>query len=219
MKAGTTLATVSVIALAAGGYYYLHGDGGVALPPRMHLDGTATDNGFLIKRETVDYEAVIASALTQQASFLTMTVKMDVIRDEHIETSIKYTPLPSSSARVRVKYHVEYPIGYELGPRKFAVTGNADGLVITLHRPRLIARPSVRLLSHHILDAGILIDEEAALIELQQRIEPETERWAVQLLQQPEIVPSSEAALRGFLEPILARQADGRSPPISFQYQ
>jgi hypothetical protein len=220
MRTATSLTTVSAIALAAGGYYYyLTQTGDVTSPPSMETDGETIDRGVLVERKTVDYEAIIKKALIQEASFLTLTLARDVVRDQHLETSIRYTPFPASTARVRVKYHVEYPIGFVLRPGRFKVSGDATGLLITLHRPQLIAHPSVRLLSHRILDAGILVDEDAALVELQQRIQPEAERRAAGILRRPDVIPRSEKALRAFLEAILARQAGGPAPPIRFRYR
>jgi len=219
MKRGTLLAAVSALALAKGGYYYFsHGD--QSLAPTMNQTGEATDRGIIVERKTVDYEAIIKTALTEQASFLTATLKRDVAHIQHLETSIRYTPFPSSRATVRVKYHVEYPIGYVLRPGQFAVSGGAGGLVITLHLPQLIARPSVRLLSYDVLESGILIDEKAALLELQQNIQPQAESRAREVLDRPDVIPASERALRGLLQPILARAADGGAPPpITFNYR
>ena len=219
MRTRSILASASAIALAGGGYYYLHRDGGALGPPIMRSDGETTDEGWIVEKRTIDYEAIIRSALTEEASFLTLTLSRDVVRDQHLVTSIRYTPFPASRARVRVKYNVQYPIGFLLRPGQFKVSGDAAGLLLTLPRPQLIARPSVKLLSHRIVDSGILVDEDAALIELQQRIQPEAEKRATQILRRPEIIPRSEKALRAFLAVLLAQQAGGASPPITFRYR
>jgi hypothetical protein len=219
MKSTTKLVAVLLVGGAAAAYYVLNQEPSFDSPPTMSPAGEATqDNGF-VKRKTVDYEAIIRSVLVRKASFLTLTLLQDIVRDQHLETSLSYTPLPASRATVRVKYHVEYPIGYVLTPNNFSVSGDAAGLVITLHRPQLIARPSVRLKSYQVLDSGYLIDEKTALLKLQQRIQPETEGRAAQILRRHEIIPQSERALRGFLQPILAKQADRPGPPITFRYR
>ena len=220
MRLRTMLAGVGVLALAAAGYQYFGREQGIGVPPRMNPTGESNDGGWIVRRKTVDYEAITRSALMKQASFLTLTLAQDVVRNRHLETEIKYTPFPSSTATVRVKYHAEYPIGYVLTPGNFAVSSVDGGLVITLRRPTLIAEPSVRLLSYEILDSGILVDQKEGLLALQQRIQPEAKERAAALLKRPEIVPRSEAALRGFLQPILNQQADGRPPPtITFKYR
>ncbi len=220
MKQSTLWAIVCAVALAAAGYYFLGRADEPAEPLTLQSDGVTVDDGLLIKKKTIDYQAIIKEALAQKASFLTTTVSRDVVRDRRLEKAIKYTPFPASTARVRVKYHVEYPIGYVLSPGTFKVSGGEDGLVMTLHRPRLIARPSVKLLSYDILEGGILIDEKVALLELQQLIQPQAERSAKAVLERPAILPASERALRGFLQPFLRNQSGGAPPPpITFQYR
>ncbi len=218
MKRRTLLATVSAIALAAIGSSYL--DIGLKSegPTTRQPTGETDDGGVIVRKRTVDYQSIIKEAVSERAAFLTLTQSDDIIRDQHISKSIRYTPFPASTALVRVKYHVEFPIGYALSPGKFLVSGDQDALVITLHRPRLIARPSVRLLSYEVVESGILIDEKAALLELQQRIEPETEKLARAALRRPDILPRSERVLRGFLQSVLKRQGEP-SPPITFEYR
>ena len=220
MRTGTILATVSAIALAAGTIYWLRRDAEITSPPTMSPVGEATSGGIIVKKRTIDYEAIIKSTLADKASFLTLTLAQDIVRDQHLETSIRYTRFPKSRGRVRVKYQVEYPIGYVLNRRRFSVSGNGDTLVLTLSRPRLIARPSVRLTSYQVLDSGYFVDEKTALLKLQQRIQPETERRATRILRRADIISRSERALRGFLEPILKQQADGDRPPkLEFRYR
>ena len=213
MRARTLLATVSAIALIAGAYVYTRT--AVSDPPTMEKTGETDDGGVMVRRKTIDWQVIVREAMAAKAAFLTMTLSRDIVRDQDLRTSIRYTPFPDSTARIRVKYHVEYPIGYVFG--KFTVTGGDGGLVITLHKPRLIARPSVKLLSYEVLDSGLLIDEKTALLALQQQIQPEAERLAKAVLRRPDVIPVSEAELRGFLTPIL-KQA-GSAPPITFVYR
>lgn len=217
MKRGGLLAGVAVAALLATGYRYLRPD---TDPPTMRLTGEHTDEGLIVRRKTIDYQAVIAEAAASKASLLTMTVTREIVRNQQLSDSIRFTPFPASTALIRVRYRVEYPIGYLLSPGTFRVAGGASGLTITLHRPRLVARPSVRLLSYAILERGILIDEKSALLELQQRIEPEAERLAGDVLTRSDVVPTSERALRALIVPFLRRAGDGADPPpITFDYR
>ena len=220
MKSSTKFVAALLVGGAALTYYYSTREPSFDSPPTMTPAGEARQDGIIVKRKTIDYEAVIKSALAQKASFLTMTLEQDIVRDQHVETSIAYTPLPSSTARVRVKYRVEYPIGYDLARKNFAVSDGPGGLVVTLRRPKLIAQPSVRLKSYQVLDSGYLIDEKTALLKLQQRIQPETVKRAPTILRRLTVVSRSERALRDFLEPILRQQADGDRPPkLEFRYR
>lgn len=220
MRTKTILATVSVLALVAGAAYYSGLGGDIGIPPTMNREGVTVEEGLIIKEEKVDYEAIVKTVLAKKASFLTLTVTREVIRDQSLITSIKYSPFPSSRARVRVKYRAEYPIGYVLSPGKFTVSRRGDVLVITTYRPQLIVQPSVRLLSYKIIEKGFLIDEKTAVIELQQKIQPEAVKRARRVLRRKDVIPRSERALRGFLTPILRESAGGQKPPtIEFRYR
>lgn len=211
------LSTATLIAVGA--YLYLDRDE-VSPPPVVQKTGETTEEGLITVRKTVDYEAILKSVLAEEASFLTLTVKRDVIRDKHISTSIKYTPFPASQARVRVKYHVEYPIGYNLRPGQFTVSRGPGGLTVTLPRPSLIARPSVNIQSYDVLESGILIKEKSALLELQKQLQPEAEKRAAVILRGPTVIPRSEKALRAFLQTAMRREADGgKLPAITFRYR
>ncbi|MXO74784.1 hypothetical protein GRI40_06060 [Altererythrobacter aerius] len=185
----------------------------------MSPAGEGVDDGLIVRRRSVDYEAIVKSALAEKASLLTLTLAQDIVRDQHLEKSIAYTPLPTSRARVRVTYHVEYPIGLNLAPGNFAVSGGPEKLVVTLRRPQLIAQPSVRLKSYQVLDSGYLVDEKTALLKLQQRLQPEAVENANKLLMRRDVLPRSEAVLRRFLEPILKQQAGyDPTPRLEFRY-
>lgn len=190
-------------------------------PLMLNNDGTTVEASWLpdwlYRRQSTDYSTIVKDAFQQRSRFLTMTVEQDIVRDQQLEVRLLRIP---SRARVRVTYHVKYPIGYVLEPGKFAVAGEGDTLVITLERPTLIADPAVRLKSYRTVDGGLLIDEQEALLRLQQHIQPEAQRRAPAILARPGIIPRSEAALRGFLQPILASQAAGqRVPKLRFEYR
>lgn len=217
MKKAALLAAIAI--MAGGGYYYFVRPN-TSSPPTMDAAGETTDNGLVVSRKTIDYEAITKSALAEKASFLTATLKRNIVRVQHLEKSIRYTPFPSSRATVRVKYDVEYPIGYVLNPGLFAVSGGADGLIIELQKPQLVARPSVKLLSFEVLESGLLIDEKVALLELQQKILPQVESASRGVLNRPDVIPISERMFRGFLQQFLQQRADGERPPaITFRYR
>ena len=213
MKKRTILAAASAIALAAGSFYYLRRDPADSLPPVMTREGESDDGGVIVRRRTIDYETVVRSALTQKASLITLTLAGDLIRDQNLETSIRFTPFPSSTARVRVKYHAEFVFGFPLEPGDFSVSRGAEGLVVRVRRPQLVAQPSVRLLSYAILDSGLLIDERTAVIELQERLQPEAERRGRRLAQRPGVSARSERVLRRFLQDVLDKAADPAADP------
>jgi len=222
VKRRILVVTASALALAAASLYYLRREAGDDLPLRMNPAGEATNDGWVVRQRTVDYEAVVRSALEERASLIVLTLKGDVIRDQRLESSIHYTPLPVSTARVRVKYHVEYPIGFPLGSGDFSVSSEGGALVVHVRRPRLVARPSVRLLGYDVLESGILVDEKTAIIELQRRIQPEAERRGAKLAGRPSVAAVGERGLRLFLDGVLrqaARPDTKPPPPVVVRYR
>ena len=217
MKSSTKLVSALLLG-SAGVAFYHYSSGGNSTPPTMSPDGSATDGGIIVTKKTIDWETVLKSALSEQAKFTTLTLALDSMRDQDIEIIVPVVG-NVSQARVRVKYHVEYPIGYVLEPGSFAVAQDAQGLVITLHRPELVGKPAVTLKSYEILDSGYLIDEKTALLELQQRIQPQAEARAAGILRRADIIPRSEKKLRDFLTPILAAKGAGPAPQIRFAYR
>ena len=216
MRTRTIVAGVSALAIAAAVYNYVGDE--EAVPPTREQEGETVDNGVIVKKKTVDYVTLIRTAVADTPSFITLTVSRDKFRDRQFETSIIYTPLPSSTALIRVNYNVQYAIGHSLRPGRFSVTGGAEGLVVTLDRPRLVTRPSVQLKSYKVLDSGFLIDERTALIELQRRVLPLESRLAAQVVALPTVTQRSEQVLRRLLQTILKREGVAL-PPITIKYR
>ena len=184
----------------------------------MQQDGITEKKGIITQERTVDWQVVLKSAVEKKTSLLTITKKYDIQRDRELTQSI-FT-VAASDTRIRVKYHVEYPIGYVMTPGSFAVSGGADGLVLRLTRPQLIAKPSVRLDKAIVIDSGLLFDEQRALVKLQQNIQRVAEKRAKAVLRGKDVIPESEQALRTFLQPFLAAAADGQPvPPIKIIYR
>ena len=216
MRTRTIVAGVSALAIAAAVYHYVGEE--EVVPPTREQEGETVDNGVIVKKKTVDYVTLIRTAVADTPSFITLKVSRDKFRDRQLETSIIYTPLPSSTALIRVYYNVQYAIGHSLRPGRFSVTGGAEGLVVTLDRPRLVTRPSVRLKSYKVLDSGFLIDERTALLELQQNILPKEQKLAAQVVALPTVTQRSEQVLRRMLQTILKRQGVAL-PPITIKYR
>lgn len=183
--------------------------------------GTTTTSswlpGWLYQRRTVDYAAITAEAFQHRSRFLTQTVTQDVTRDQTLTFRVLGVP---SRARVRVTYRAEYSLGYVLEPGHVSVAREGDTLVLTLDRPTLLSPVAIKLKGHQVLEGGLLIDEQEALLQLQQAVQAEAQQQAPAILARPGIIPASEQALRAFLEPILAARAAGIRPPLlRFQYR
>jgi hypothetical protein len=218
MNRSTMILGGASLALLGGYYIMTSGSSDDSDTVTMQRDGVNETKGIVSKVRTVDWQVVLKSAVERKTSVLTLTKKYDIQRDREITQSI-FT-VEASDTRVRVKYHVEYPIGYIMAPGSFKVSGGADGLVLTMKRPELIAKPSVRLDKAVVIDSGMLFDEQKALVRLQQSIQRVAEKGAKAVLRGKDVIPVSEKALRAFLQPFLVAAADGQTvPPIKIMYR
>ena len=211
MKSGTKILGSAALAALSGYYIMSSGASDDSETVTMQEDGVTEDKGVIVDTRTVDWQAVLKRAVEKKTSLLTMTKKDDLERDRDFTKAV--FGVPASNTRVRVTYHVEYPIGYVMNPGSFSVSGGDDGLILTLNKPQLVAKPSVTLQKAEVIDTGFLIDEQAVLVKLQQDIQPTAEKQAAAVLQEADVIPASERALRDFLQPFLEAAADGGSVP------
>lgn len=212
---------VVVSALLVGAGFYVARNYGGDGELHLNKDGVHVEQSWLpswiYQRRTVDYSAIIKESFQKRTRLLTTTFEQDRIRDQLHETRVLGM---RSSATVRVKYHAQYPIGYVLEPGRFSIRGEGDTLVLSLERPTLISDVAVRLKSHAVLDGGVFVDEKAALLKLQQSIQPAAQQRAGEVLARPNVIPESEASLRGLLEPLLAESAVGHpAPKLRIEYR
>ena len=164
-----------------------------------------------------DYLTESKVALTAQMKFLAARVDRDYVQVEHIQRS---TLGIKSDATVIVKYSVEYSFGFDLRPDRFTVEGDRNGITITLSKPQLVASPAVNILSHEIPSTSVFIDEQAAVIALQQRLFWVAKRRAFALQNDPAVVALCEKKLEEFLRGFLARQRFvGAIPAVRFVYR
>ena len=219
MRTSTKLLGGASLALLAAYYITSMGTADESDTATMQPDGVTETNGAVTQTRTTDWQVVLKRAVEKKTSLLTLTKKYDIQRDRELTQSI--FKIEASNTRVRVKYHVEYPIGYVMTPGSFKVSGGADGLVLTMKRPELIAKPSVRLDKATVIDSGLLFNEQRALVNLQQSIQRVAEKRAKAVLRDKDVIPTSERALRAFLQPFLvAAAADGKPvPPIKIIYR
>ncbi|WP_411290675.1 hypothetical protein [Sphingorhabdus sp.] len=215
-----SLTIVGGASLASLGTYYIMTKyaSGDAAAPTMQQEGVTETKGYVTSTRSVNWQVLLKRAVEKKTSLLTLTKKYDIQSDRELTQSI--FKIEASNTRVRVNYHVEYPIGYIMTPGSFKVSGGADGLVLTMKRPELIAKPSVRLDKAMVIDSGLLFDEQKALVRLQQSIQRVAEKRAKAVLRGKDVLPTSERALRAFLQPFLIAAADGKPvPPIKIIYR
>ena len=211
MKTKNVIFGGTVLAVLAAAYVISSGAPDGSETVTMQEDGVTEEDGLIVETSTVDWQAVLKRAVEKKTRLLTITKKEDVQRDRQITQAV--LGVDASDTRVRVTYHVEYPMGYIMNPASFEVSGGDDGLILTLDRPQLVAKPSVTLNKAEVIDTGFLIDEQATLVKLQQDIQPTAEKQATAVLRENDVIPASEKALKEFLQPFLEAAADGGSVP------
>jgi hypothetical protein len=163
-----------------------------------------------------DYLSTTKKAMTEQAKFLAAKVDREYVHVEHIERS---KLLLKSEATIILKYAAEYSVGFELRPDDFSIGADASGIVVTLKKPKLVASPAVKLISHEIPSKGMLIDEKSAVIELQQQLHQVAEKKGQDIAAEEAVIALCEKSLAAFLRDFLSKQPNVKMvPPIQFKY-
>ncbi|MBA3510453.1 hypothetical protein [Sphingomonas sp.] len=182
-------------------------------PPAAREVGTRTQPAFLGRVRTRDFVAELRSALAGRSSFVAVRLVRTYTKSQDIQRSFLGL---TSEATVVIVYSVEYAVGFDL--RRLEIDRAQGGLVVTVDRPGLVATPAVRLHSHDVPDRGLLVGEEAALVELQAGVLPYVERQAARLEGEPEVAARAEAEFLRFLSGVLASRGDA-APAIRLSYR
>jgi len=164
-----------------------------------------------------DYMTESKAAISEQMKFLAAKVDREYVHVQHIQTS---TLGIHSDATIILRYNVEYSFGFDLRPDRFSISGDRSGITITLSKPELVASPAVNILSHEIPSTGVFIDEQAAVIALQQQLFAVAKRRAVTIKNDEAVIALCEKKLAEFLRDFLAKQPDVKVVPvIRFAYK
>ena len=178
---------------------------------------TATQDSLLGYTRYTDYLSESKRALEGQSRFLAARVEREYVQVEHIQKS---TLGWKSDATVILKYAVEYSFGFDLRPDQFSLDGDMNGITITLSKPILVASPAVKLLTHEIPSKGGFIDEQAAVISLQEKLFNVAEKRALEIQREETVSALCEKKLGDFLRDFLARLPNVRVVPvIKFTYK
>ena len=178
---------------------------------------STTRQDLLGYTQFTDYLTQSKAALADQMKFLAAKVDREYVQVQHIQKS---TLGFNSDATILLRYAVEYSFGYDLRPDSFSISGNRDGITVTLSKPELVASPAVNILSHEIPSTGIFIDEKAAVIALQQQLFGVAKKHATQIQRDEAVIALCEKKLAEFLHDFLAKQPNVKVvPAIKFAYK
>ncbi len=176
-----------------------------------------TQNTLLGYTKFTNYLSESKKAIEGQMKFLGAKVDREYVQIEHLQKS---TLGLKSDATIILKYAVEYSFGYDLKPESFTVLGDKTGITITLNKAESVASPAVKILSHEIPEKGLLIDEKAAVIALQQQLHAVAQNRAKEVQKEEAVVALCEKKLGEFLRDFLTKQSNvGVIPSIKFVYK
>ena len=150
-----------------------------------------------------DYLVATKTAMTEQMKFLAAKVDREYNLVEHIQKSKLGIP---SEATIILKYSVEYSFGYDLKPESFNISGDKNGITITLNKPEVVASPAVKMHSHEIASKGVFVDEKEAIIELQQKLSGVAQVQAKEIQKEEAVIALCEKKLVEFLRDFMMKQ-------------
>ena len=163
------------------------------------------------------YLEVTKKAISGRAKFLAATIDRSYVHVEHINRSALGI---KSDATIILHYAVEYSVGYDLSPESFTVAADATGITVTLKKPELVSSPAIGAISHEIPGKGLLIDEKAQVIALQQQLITAAAKQGDAIKHEEAVIALCERKLGEFLRDFLAKQPNVRAVPmITFAYR
>ena len=178
---------------------------------------SATKQDLLGYTTFTQYLEVTKKAISGRAKFLAATIDRNYVHVEHINRSALGL---NSDATIILNYAVEYSVGYDLSPESFAVAADATGITVTLKKPELVSSPAIGAISHEIPGKGLLIDEKAQVIALQQRLITAAVKQGDAIKMEEAVIALCERKLGEFLRDFLAKQPNVRVvPTITFAYR
>ena len=224
MKPKTRITVVLLLAgggAVAAGWLYVH-----KVNEQRELDGKytsvrkeleVTEATLAEYRRYIDFVGEGRKFIMGQSKFLGAKVVRDYVHMQQLQESVVGI---KSDATVVVQYTVEFPVGFDLRPDRFTLSGDERRILVTLGRAELVASPSVQRVTHKIVSGGIFTDEKAAVIAIQQRLPVLAQKQSADILQDPAVVALSEKKLGEFLLDFMRKQPGVKFVPvIEFAYR
>jgi hypothetical protein len=178
---------------------------------------SVTTDTLLGYTKYTDYVSETKKTVEGQAKFLAAKVVREYTLVEHIQRSVLGM---KSDATVIVKYTVDYSVGFDLKPGSFDIAGDRNKLKVTMNRPELVAAPAVASVTHEIVSKGVITDEKAAIIAIQQRLSLIAKTHSAAILREPAVIALSEKTFGAFLLDFMGKQPGVKFVPvIEFAYR
>ncbi len=186
-------------------------------PLHVKQHGKTVQQEWLGNTTYTQYLTAGKQAMTAQMAMLAANVDRDYTLVEHVQKGrFGFT----SEATVILKYLVTYAFGFDLHAENFRLEATEKGIEIVIGKPKLLTAPAVKFMAYEIPSKGLLVDEKAAIIQLQQNISQQTEQDASNIVVEPAVIALCEKQLIAFLHAFLSKQANiGVLPAITVRYQ
>ncbi|HRF06907.1 hypothetical protein [Accumulibacter sp.] len=172
---------------------------------------SATKQNLLGYTTFTQYLEVTKKAITGRTKFLAARIDRNYVHVEHIKKSALGI---KSDATIILTYAVEYSVGYDLSPGSFAVAADATGITVTLNKPEFVSSPAIGAISHEIPGKGLLIDEKAQVIAVQQQLITAAAKQGDAIKMEEAVIALCERKLGEFLRDFLAKQPNVRAVPM-----
>lgn len=156
------------------------------------------------------YLTVGKQSLAEQMKLLSATVVREEGSTQIIEKSVLGL---ASTGVVAVTYTAEYAFGFDLAPGQYDLKATDKGIEVHVNPPRLVATPAVTQLRHRVVAGGLLTDEKAAIIRLQEEAARRAQRQGQAMASEPAVMALCEKSLTAFLYAFLEKQPGVKSVP------
>lgn len=201
------LSTVAALAAAllAGWFAARHADSTRdAQAQQLQALVTTTQQELVGRTSYTSYLTAGKQTLGGQAKLLTATVT----REEGLTQIINRTFLPhvTSTGTVAMWYTADYAFGYDLRPDQFDLRATPTGIELRVRKPALVATPAVSKLTYKVLEGGVLVDEQAAVLKLYEEAAGRAQRQGQAMASDPAVVALCEKKLLDFVYGFIEKQ-------------
>ena len=176
----------------------------------VEKDLATTKNTLLGYTKFTDYISETKKAIEGQTKLLAAKVDREYVLVEHIQKGFLGF---ESEGTIIIKYAVEYSFGFDLRPDSFSISGDTNSITVTVSKPELVASPAVNILSHEIPSTGVLVDEKAAVIAVQQQLFATAKKKANEVRKDEAVIALCERRLTEFLRDFLSKQPGVKTVP------
>lgn len=178
---------------------------------------TRTESELLGHTSYMTFLTVGKQSLVGQMKLLAATVTREEGVTEIVDRS--FLPGLSSKATVAIWHRTEYSFGFNLEPNQYDLRAASTGIEIRVKKPVLVATPAVSNVKYKVLDGGVFVDGNAALLKLTAEAASGAKARGIAMASDPAIVALCEKKLIDFVYSFLSKQPGVKVVPrISVAY-